>query len=266
MAKAVLVTGAGRGIGLAVARRFASGGWAVALNDRVGESLNGAVAELSDRGYPATAHVADVSDRTAVESMVTSLFDAHGGIDALVNNAGAMRFGPFLDFDEADLEATLATNVAGTFYVTQSVARHWRDTGRAGSIVMITSASAVQARPGHAAYGASKAAIEALTRSIALELGPLGVRVNSVSPGGPILTEFVLSARAGDDIDERARGNVPLGRPGRPEEVAEVVYFLCEGRASYVTGASVSVDGGVALGRSGGQKPSTMRFDPRLDQ
>ena len=197
-----------------------------------------------------STHVGDIGDRAAVDAMIDEVFSTQGRVDVLVNNAATIRFGSFLEFEATDFEETFRTNVAGAFHVSQEVARRWVGEDLAGSIVMITSASASQARPGHAAYGASKAALEMLARNLAMELGPHGIRVNCVSPGGPILTEFVEPLSMKPGFTEKVSSTVPLGRPGSPEEVAGVVFFLATEEASYINGAVIAVDGGVTLGRA----------------
>lgn len=247
--KVVLITGGRRGIGLASAQRFANGGWDVALNDIDPGGLAEATHALGATTASVTTHPGDVGDRDVVEAILDEVFAQHGRIDAVVNNAGTIRFARFLDYDSSDFDATFHTNVAGPFHVTQSVARRWVASGSPGCVVMISSASATQARPGHSAYGSSKAALEHLARSVAMELGPYGIRVNCVSPGGPILTEFVEPLTEQEGFLERVATAVPLGRMGEPEEVASVVFFLSGAEASYVNGAVVNVDGGVTLGR-----------------
>jgi len=246
--RVVLVTGAMRGIGRAVAERFLDEGWQVALND-VDDGLGSTFESLLEKGPLVSAHKADVGDRLAVERMFEEVIDEHGRIDVLVNNAGAIVFGPFLEYDPSDFELSVRTNLLGTFHCSQAAATRWVGAGQGGSIVNVSSVSGRQARPGHLAYGASKAGVEMLTKVSALELGPHRIRVNCVAPGGPILTEFVQPFSERPGFEERVRTTVPMQRPGEPEEVAGVVYFLTTPDASYMTGSVVVVDGGVTLGR-----------------
>jgi len=245
----VLVTGARRGIGRAVAVRFLSEGWKVAINDVAAADLVETVGSLTSTDGMVSSHPADVGDREQVERLVAEVYETHGRLDVLVANAGVIRFGPFLEYPASDFEETMRVNLTGVFHCTQAVARRWIEDGSPGSIVIVSSVSAHQARPGHSAYGASKAGAEILAKVEAMELGPHGIRVNCVAPGGPIITEFVAPQAATPGFDERVRSTVPLGRVGTPEEVAGVVWFLSGEDSSYMTGAVVVVDGGVSLGR-----------------
>lgn len=234
---------------MATARRFIQEGWDIALNDIDADGLDAAAVQLRDAESKVTTHVGDVGDRDVVAAMIEEVFEAHSRLDALVNNAGKIQFESFLEFDQLDFEETFRTNVTGAFNMTQEVTRRWIESDSSGCVIMITSASATQARPGHVAYGSSKAALEMFARSLAMELGPHDIRVNCVSPGGPILTEFVEPHAAKPGFEERIRSAVPLGRTGKPEEVAGVIVFLASEDASYINGAVIPVDGGVTLGR-----------------
>jgi NAD(P)-dependent dehydrogenase (short-subunit alcohol dehydrogenase family) len=245
----VLVTGGRRGIGRAVAERFLAEDWSVALNDIEERDLLVTTTELSSGMNLVSAYPADVGDREQVEAMIRDVYEHHGRLDALVNNAGTMRFAPFTEYPATDFEATVRTNLLGTFHCTQVVAARWIAAGVPGAIVNVSSVSGRQARPGHVAYGASKAGVELLTKVTAMELAPYGIRVNCVTPGGPIMTEFVAPLAESSGFGERIGATVPMGRAGDPEEVAGVVHFLTTKEASYMTGAVVVVDGGVTLGR-----------------
>jgi NAD(P)-dependent dehydrogenase (short-subunit alcohol dehydrogenase family) len=244
-----LITGGRRGIGRAIARKFIDEGWAVALNDLEDSGLDQTVSELGGQGAAITSHPADIGQPENAESLIEDVLTKHGRLDVLVNNAAVIRFSPFVDIDPVDFEDALRVNLLGAFSCTRAAARHWIADGGHGSVVMVSSISAHQARPGHAAYGAAKAGMETMAKVAAMELGPFGIRVNSVSPGGPILTEFVETKANRPGFEARVNATVPLGRMGEPYEVAHVVFFVAGAEASYVNGATITVDGGVSIGR-----------------
>jgi 3-oxoacyl-[acyl-carrier protein] reductase len=245
-----LITGGRRGIGKAIAGKFIEEGWAVALNDLEDTGLDQTVSEMGGDGTVITSHPADIGRPEMAESLIEEVLTRHGRLDVVVNNAAVIRFNPFVDIDPLDFEDALRVNLLGAFTCTRAAARHWIAEGGRGSVVMVSSISAHQARPGHAAYGASKAGMETMAKVAAMELGPFGIRVNSVSPGGPILTEFVETRAKRSGFEARVNATVPLGRTGEPEEVANVVFFLAGEGASYVNGATITVDGGVSIGRA----------------
>jgi NAD(P)-dependent dehydrogenase (short-subunit alcohol dehydrogenase family) len=244
-----LITGGRRGIGRAIAERFVEDGWVVALNDLQDSGLQETVAALGDGGALITSHPADIGEPGMAEMLVEDVITRHGRLDVLVNNAAVIRFTSFVDTDPGDFEEALRVNLLAAFACTRAAARHWIAEGRRGSVVMVSSVSAHQARPGHASYGAAKAGLEMMAKVAAIELGPFGIRVNSVAPGGPIYTEFLAPAAKRPGFEARVRATVPLGRMGEPAEVARVVFFLAGEQASYVNGATVTVDGGVSIGR-----------------
>jgi NAD(P)-dependent dehydrogenase (short-subunit alcohol dehydrogenase family) len=238
--KVALVTGAARGIGLAVAKRFLAEGWRVALLDIEDELLHGAVAALADPDHT-LALPCDVSDAGAVTAAMARMNARFGRLDALVNNAGVAVFAPLLETSDDDWNRVLAVNLTGPFLCTKAAAPLMRDHG-GGAVVNITSISAVRASTLRSAYGTSKAGLAHLTKQLAVELAALGIRVNAVAPG-PVDTAMAKAVHT-PEIRADYHDAIPLNRYGLEEELAEAVFFLCSDRASYITGQILAVDGG----------------------
>jgi NAD(P)-dependent dehydrogenase (short-subunit alcohol dehydrogenase family) len=238
--KVALITGAARGIGLAVAKRFLAEGWRVALLDIEAELLQGAVAGLASPQVT-MALSCDVSDAAAVTSALDEIERRFGRLDALVNNAGIAVFAPLLETSDADWKRVLEVNLTGPFLCTKAAVPLMREHG-GGAIVNITSISAVRASTLRSAYGTSKAGLAHLTKQLAVELAALGIRVNGVAPG-PVETAMAKAVHT-PEIRADYHDAIPLNRYGLEEELAEAVFFLCSDRASYITGQILAVDGG----------------------
>lgn len=246
---AVLITGAADGIGWALARSFAARGYRVGLLDLDGDRAAARAAELGPGHIPLTA---DVTDEATVTRAVAAFFDVTGRIDALVNNAGvADSMAPTLEQEAARFRRILDIHLGGTFLMSREVARHMTAAGR-GAIVNIASIASFAGLPRRNAYGAAKAGIVAMTRSMACEWAGKGLRVNAVAPGY-VETELVRALVASGDFDIGAiRRRVPLGRLAQPDDIAEAVCFLTSDAARYVTGTTLAVDGGwLAFGAAG---------------
>jgi NAD(P)-dependent dehydrogenase (short-subunit alcohol dehydrogenase family) len=239
-AKVALVTGAARGIGLAVAKRFLADGWRVALLDILGEALEESVTALASPDAT-LALTCDVSDAKAVASVFAETERRFGRLDALVNNAGVAVFTPLMETSEADWSRVLAVNLTGPFLCTKAAVPLMRRHG-GGAIVNITSISGLRASTLRSAYGSSKAGLAHLTKQLAVELAELGIRVNGVAPG-PVDTAMAKAVHSAE-IRADYHDAIPLNRYGLEEELAEAVYFLCSDRASYITGQILAVDGG----------------------
>ncbi|MEJ5867578.1 SDR family oxidoreductase [Pseudokineococcus sp. 5B2Z-1] len=235
-----LVTGAASGLGRAVAERLSRDGWAVTGADVRGPALEEALA-----GLPSSR--AEVADLSTVEGP-TDLLEAvwrRAPLDALVNAAGVYPSRPFLEMDAAAWDAVMAVDLRAPMLLTRAFAAAAVEAGREGVVVNISSGAALRSRPGAAHYAAAKAALEVLTRSAALELGPHGLRVVAVAPGfvavesevNPVAPEYAEAVSA-----------VPLPRPGAPEDVAGAVAFLLSQDASWITGTVLRVDGGSSTG------------------
>jgi 3-oxoacyl-[acyl-carrier protein] reductase len=242
--RTALVTGSSRGIGAAIARRLAALGATVAVHYRADE----AAAEATLAGLTGEGHLivgADISDPDAVGRMVAQVVAALGGIDVLVNNAGVYTHHPldavsYDDWQEAWTD-TLAINLLGAANLTWCVARHMIDAGRAGRIVNVSSRGAFRGEPDHPAYGASKAALNSMSQSLAQHLAPHGITVSAVAPGF-VETDMAASLLAGPGGDA-IRGQSPLGRVATTDEIADVVAFLASDRAVITTGAIVDANG-----------------------
>jgi 3-oxoacyl-[acyl-carrier protein] reductase len=239
--KVAVVTGGSRGIGRAVAERLAADGAAVVLSyrDRAAEA-DGVVARIVAAGGRALAVRADLASVADVRSLFAAALDRFGRLDIAVNNAGVAIYRPVAEATEEEFDASFAVNARGTFFALQEAARRIADGGR---IVSISTGATVNGVPQGALYCGSKAAVEQFTKSLARELGPRGITVNTVSPG---FTETGMLASL-PNLREVGAAMSPLGRTGRPEEVAEVVAFLVGPRAGWLTGCNIQAGGGVTI-------------------
>ena len=246
--KVAIVTGGASGIGLATARLFAREGSKVAIVGRSEEKGVEAVKGLADEGFETTFHRGDVGREEDAQKVVSEVLDLYGRVDILVNNAGVYRAAPITEMSVEDWDEVMRVNARGTFLMIRAVAPHMIDSG-GGSIVNVSSTAGISPYAKGTAYCASKAAVIALTRALALELADKGIRVNAVCPG---LTDTpLLRGIAKDEEAYRKFADlVPIRRIASPEEVARVILFLASDLASYVTGAVYVVDGGMTAGRT----------------
>ncbi|MEU7298885.1 glucose 1-dehydrogenase [Streptomyces sp. NPDC007189] len=247
--RTALVTGAGSGIGRAVALAFAAEGARVVVAGRRREPLEETVTLIEEQGGKALAVSADVSQAADAEALVRAAVEHFGSLDVAVNNAGVFRGGqPLADLPEQDWHTQLATNVTGVFLALQAQIRQMRAQPAGGAIVNVSSTFGLHtASPGAAAYAATKAAVTALSRGAALDHIRDGVRINVVSPGA---TETPMSLRPGEteaDRAERARATLPLGRIATTREVAAAVLYLASDDAASVVGTDLVVDSGATL-------------------
>ena len=233
--RVALVTGANTGIGYAIAERLARDGFAIAFATHTDDDE---AREAFERLPVARGHrlAGDLADPEVPVWLVRETIGALGRLDVLVNNAGLSTAKPFFELTREDFDTTFAVDVRAAFLLAQAAARVMREQGGGGVIVNNTSIHEFTPRPGFSVYAPAKAALGMLTRAAALELAEHGIRVVAVAPGA-------IATERNDEADELA-DEVPLGRPGTPEEVADVVSFLASDAARYVTGTSILVDGG----------------------
>ena len=231
--RVVLITGGNRGIGLATARRFAAGGDTVIVTSRSGEAPDGLVAIKCD-----------VTDPAAVETTFAAIEKEHGPVEVLVSNAGITKDGLIVRMSEESFSSVIDANLTGSWRVAKRAAASMLRQ-RKGRIVFISSVGAYFGVPGQANYAASKAGLIGLARSMAKELASRSITVNVVAPGG---VDTDMTAMLTDAQRQAMVANVPLGRLATPEEVAAAVHFLASQEASYITGAILPVDGGLAMG------------------
>jgi len=241
--KVAIITGAAEGIGKAIAIEFVKEGAKVVVADVNLELAEKTVEELKSLGGEAIAVKADVTSPDEVNAMVSKTLERFGRIDILVNNAGISTQKPLLEMTLEDWRRVIDINLTGVFLCTQAVARVMVQQGR-GVIVNMASSLGFVAIPRRAAYSASKAGVIGLTRELAVELAPYGIRVVGVAPGW-IATQRVLNlAKKGVVNEEAIKMMTPMGRLGTPEEVAKVIAFLSSDEASFITGDTILIDGG----------------------
>ena len=242
--KTALVTGAGRGIGKAIALELAAKGAFVIVNyNGSKEAAEQTVAEIKAAGGDAVAYQCSVSDYEACGAMITALIKEYTHIDILVNNAGITRDGLLMKMSEEDFDAVINTNLKGCFNTIRHMSRYFLKQ-RAGKIINISSVSGILGNAGQANYSASKAGVIGLTKAVARELASRGINVNAVAPG---FVETDMTDALSDSVKENLKSQIPLGKIGHPQDIAKAVAFLASPDANYITGQVLSVDGGMAI-------------------
>jgi NAD(P)-dependent dehydrogenase (short-subunit alcohol dehydrogenase family) len=246
--KVVVVTGASAGIGRAAAAAFAAAGAKVAVAGRHGEAASRAAGEIArNSGATTLAVQTDISDPAQCDRLIETAIARLGGVDILVNNAAFFALVPLIEATVSDAENFLSTNLLGPLFCGQALARWAIKQGRRAVIVNVGSISGARPALGCGLYSASKAALESLTKSMALEWGPKGVRVNGVAPGH-VSTDGVKADFAAGRLDFEAMvKKIPAGRIASVEDIAETVLFLASDRARHVVGATLTVDGGEGM-------------------
>jgi 3-oxoacyl-[acyl-carrier protein] reductase len=237
-----IVTGSGRGIGLAIARKLASAGAQAVITDITQEFADAGAKELTDKGMKAQGFVCNVTDVSSVEKMTEDVINKFGKIDILVNNAGITRDTLIMRMKLEDWNAVIETNLTSVFKVTQSVAKHMSKANY-GRIVNIASVIGIHGNFGQANYAASKAGVIALSKTIAKEYASKNITCNAIAPG---FIDTAMTQKLRDDIKQKYMEFIPLKRFGQPEDVAEAAYYFCTG-GSYVTGQVIVVDGGMFM-------------------
>jgi NAD(P)-dependent dehydrogenase (short-subunit alcohol dehydrogenase family) len=243
--KVVIVTGASSGIGRAAAEAFAREGARVVLVGRDAETLDAATAALTDAGGAAVSCAADITAADGPDRIVGTALERFGGIDVLVNAAGVIATGTIETTADETWDAMMGVNLRAPFRLIRAAAPHLK--ASKGAVVNVSSVNGLRSFAGVLAYCVSKAGMDHLTRCAALEMAPLGVRVNAVNPG---VTVTNLHRRSGMDETqyasflERSKETHPLGRPGRPDEVASLIVYLASDRAAWMTGETIPIDGG----------------------
>ncbi len=238
-----VVTGAGRGIGRAIALTFAAAGADVACVSRTAENAEKAAGEVRAAGRKAWAYPVDVADVAAVSQAAQKILTDAGRVDILVNNAGVTRDGLLMRLSDADWDAVLNTNLKGAFLFTRALSRAFLKQ-RSGRIINISSVIGLIGNAGQANYAASKAALLGFTKSVARELGSRGVTVNAIAPG---FIETDMTAALNEQVRTELLKKIPLGSLGKPEDIAQAALFLAGPHARYITGQVLTVDGGMVM-------------------
>ena len=242
--KTAVVTGASRGIGRAIALRFAREGAHVIVNYNGSKDRAESVKEeIEKAGGSAQISQCDVSDFAMCESWIQSIIAEHGKIDILVNNAGITKDGLLIKMSESDFDQVIATNLKGTFHTIRFVSRQMLKQ-RSGRIINLSSVVGVAGNAGQANYAASEAGVSGVARSAAMELAPRGITVNAIAPG---FIDTEMTQVLSDKVKESTRNQIPMGQYGTPEQIASAALFLASEEAGYITGQVLHVDGGMVM-------------------
>jgi len=242
--KVAIVTGASRGIGESIARAFADAGAKVVVASRKIDGVTAVAQSIGDAAHPVAAHTGKEAD---CNHLVEAALAKFGKVDVLVNNAATNPyFGPLLGIDEAAWDKTFEVNLKGYFWMIRAVANHLTSRGAPGSIVNLASVAGLEAAPLQGLYGATKAAVISMTKTLAYELGPSRIRVNALCPG-LIETRFASAIVQNEDLLRTVVSKTPLARHGQPSEIAGGALYLASDAASFLTGHSLVIDGGMTI-------------------
>ncbi|HEX8315628.1 MAG TPA: SDR family oxidoreductase [Flavisolibacter sp.] len=242
--KVAIVTGGGSGLGLAIATKFVQNGITTVIVGRDEQKLNAAKESLGDLCQPMSC---DLNDLPSIPRLVQSIIDKYGRIDILVNNAGINQKKEFTEVTDEEFLRIINTNVCAVFAISREVVKCMKDAG-SGSIINISSMAAQYGLPKVIAYSASKTAIDGMTRAMAVELAPLGIRVNAIAPG--FIYSDMTATALNSDPERKAKvfSRTPMGKMGQPEDIGEAAYYLATDASKYVTGVVLPVDGGNSIG------------------
>ncbi len=242
--KIAIVTGGGSGLGLAIATKFTQSGITTIIVGRDENKLSAAKEKL---GELCLTQCCDLSDLKTIPKLVQDIINNHGQIDILVNNAGINQKKEFTEVTDEDFQRIIQTNLTAVFSVSREVVKCMKE-ARSGSIINISSMAAQYGLPKVIAYSASKTAIDGMTRAMAVELAPLGIRVNAIAPGF-IYSDMTATALDADpERKAKVFSRTPMGKMGQPEDIAEAAYYLASDASKYVTGVVLPVDGGNSIG------------------
>ncbi|HUF00704.1 MAG TPA: SDR family oxidoreductase [Anaerolineales bacterium] len=242
--RVAIVTGGGSGLGLGIATKFTQHGIQAVIVGRDLEKLNAAKAQLGENVFPM---VCDLSDLASIPALVENVIDQFARIDILVNNAGINMKKEFTEVTDDDFQSILTTNLCSVFALSREVVKHMLKQG-SGTIINISSMAAQYGLPKVIAYSASKTAIDGMTRAMAVELSPKGIRVNAIAPGFIYTAMTDKSLNTDPERKAKAIGRIPLGYMGQPMDVGEAAFFLASEGAQYITGVVLPVDGGNSIG------------------
>jgi NAD(P)-dependent dehydrogenase (short-subunit alcohol dehydrogenase family) len=242
--RVAIVTGGGSGIGLAIAEKFIANGIHTIIVGRDDKKLNLAKSQLGDLCYPFNH---DVSNLPTIPALIEKIIQQFGQIDILVNNAGINMKKDFIEITDEEFQQIITTNLCAVFAISREVVKHMLPQKK-GSIINISSMAAQYGLPRVIAYSASKTAIDGMTRAMAVELSPKGIRINAIAPGfiSTAMTDIALNADP--ERKGKALGRTPMGYMGKPENIADTALFLASDAASYITGVILPVDGGNSIG------------------
>ncbi|MBN7813907.1 SDR family NAD(P)-dependent oxidoreductase [Algoriphagus pacificus] len=239
--KTAIITGAGQGIGLAIAEKLAAQSVNLILNDLEEGLIEDACKRISvHHGMPAIAIPGDSSSQAVIDAMIEAAISNFGSVDIVIANAGITLFGSFLEYKREDFMKVMQVNQAGTFFLAQAAANQMKSQPTGGAILLTSSVTAHQSHENLAAYAMSKSAIEMLAKNLVLELAPLGIRVNTIAPGATMTSRTALDS----SYESTWSKLTPLGRPASPEDIAAAAAFLVSDEAKHITGQTLIVDGG----------------------